>query len=44
MKNYKMDGSIPDIDYENPDIFWEFGNKDDEFEDLVGEQIKELKK
>ena len=47
MKNYKMDGGVPDFNYENPNIYWEFGKEevlDDEFEDLVVEQIKETRK
>ena len=47
MKNYRMDGGVPDLNYENPNIYWEFGNEevlDDEFEDLVVEQIKEIRK
>ena len=47
MKNYKMDGSVPDFNNENPNIYWEFVKEevlDDEFEDLVVEQIKEVRK
>ena len=47
MKNYRMDGGVPDINYENPTIYWDFGEEevlDDEFEDLVVEQIKEVRK
>ena len=47
MKNYRMDGGVPDLNYENPNIYWEFGNEEvlnDEFEDLVVEQRKEIRK
>ena len=43
MKNYRMDGGVPDLNYENPNIYWE-EVLDDEFEDLVVDQIKKVRK
>ena len=47
MKNYRMDGGVPDLNYENPNIYWEFGKEevlDDEIEDLVVQPIEEVRK
>ena len=47
MKNYEMDGGVPDFNHENSNIYWEFGKEevlDDEIEDLVVQQIKEVRK
>ena len=44
MKNYNMYKGIPHIEFENPNLYWEFENDevlDDKFEDLVVEHIKE---
>ena len=38
---------VEDINFENPNLYWEFGDEeelDDEFEDLVAEDIKEESK
>ena len=47
LENFKMAEYVEYINFENPNLYWEFGDEeelDDEFEDLVAEDIKEESK
>ena len=38
---------IPDVGFENPNLYWEYVNEellDEQFEDLVVEDVKEVRK